>query len=287
VPVVAGSGSGALAAALVALGKWDELRTVFLELTTRRLARPRHGWLPSGAPRFLLSAVTGSPSLCVAEGLRALVQEHVDPDALRASPVEAIFPAVDLHTGAVRPFSSRTDHAEELLLGIVAAASPLIALPPVRVGFLQYAEGTLVGHAPLRAVFGALARPGAPEADAILALSTGTPRGATALRDITQAAGRALDLATAARRDADVRAASLVNALLGLRDGIGEERFAAATMGLDPAARAEVERRLGRRHVAVVPIHPQASLASRGLDCDPAANRAAFAAGAAAASGAL
>jgi predicted acylesterase/phospholipase RssA len=285
--VVAGSGSGALAAALVALGKWDEMRALFLELSTRKLARPRHGWLPRGAARFLLSNVTNTPSLHVPDGLWTLVRAHVDPDALRNAPVEAIFPAVDLHSGATRPFSSRADHAEELLSGIVAAASPPVLLPPVRVGFLQYADGGLAGHAPLRAVLGAMRRPGGPGADAILAISTGVPRGASGVRDIAQAAERALDIAAGSRRDADVRAASLVNAILGLRDAFGEKAFAEALEGLDPAARAEAERRLKARRIPVVPIHPASPLAARGISCDPAANRVAFAAGAAAAAGAL
>jgi predicted acylesterase/phospholipase RssA len=287
IAVVAGSGSGALAAALVALGKWDELRTVFLDLSTRRIARPRHGWLPRGAARFLLSTVSATPSLHVPEGLWTLVREHVDPEMLRAAPVEALFPAVDLHSGSVRTFSGHLDHGEELLSGIVAAASPPVALPPVRVGFLQYVDGTLAGHAPLRAVFGALRRPGAGEVDAVLALSTGMPRGAGAFRDIAQAAERGLELAAGARLDADVRGASLVNALLGLRDALGEKGFAAALEGLDPAARAEAERRIAARRLPIVPIHPGTPLASRGISCDPAANRAAFAAGAAAAADAL
>jgi predicted acylesterase/phospholipase RssA len=285
--VVAGSGSGALAAALVALGKWDELRTIFLELSARRIARPRHGWLPRAAARFLLSNVTSTPSLLVPDGLAALVREHVDPDALRASPVEAIFPAVDLHSGAARPFSSRADHGEELALGIVAAASPPVLLPPVRIGFLQYADGGLLGHAPLRAVLGAMRRPGGPGADAVLCVSTGVPRGASGIRDIAHAAERALDVAAGARRDADVRAASLVNALLGLREALGQRAFDGALATLDPAARAEAERRLKARRLPVIPIHPGSPLPSRGVSCDPATNRTAFAAGAAAAAGAL
>lgn len=287
IAVVAGSGSGAFAAALVALGKWDELRTIFLELSTRKLARPRHAWLPRGVARFLLSNVMDTPSLFVPEGLWTLVRSHLDPELLRASPVEAIFPAVDLHSGAMRPFSSRTDHDEELVSGIVAAASPLLLLPPVRVGFLQYADGTLAGNAPLRAVFLAMRRPGGPSADAVLAISTGAPRAATAVRDVAQAAERAIDVAAGARRDADVRAASLVNAILGVREAVGEKAFAAALEGLDPAARAEAERRIKGRRLPVIPIHPGSPLASRGISCDPAANRVAFAAGAAAATDAL
>jgi len=285
--VVAGSGSGALAAALVALGKWDELRTIFLELSTMRIARPRHGWLPGGAARFLLSNFMSTPSLFVPEGLATLVREHVDPELLRTAPVEALFPAVDLHSGAVRSFSSRTDHADELLLGVLAAASPPVVLPPVRIGFLQYADGTLVGHAPLRAAFGALRRPGGPGADAILAISTGAPRGATAVRDLAQASERALDIAAGTRRDADLRAASLVNALLGLRDALGEKRFAEALEALDPAARAEAERRVKGHRMPVIPIVPGSPLPAHGIACDPATNRASFAAGAAAAAGAL
>jgi hypothetical protein len=164
---------------------------------------------------------------------------------------------MDLHTGAVRPFSNRTDHGDELVAGIVAAASPLVALPPVRAGFLQYAES----QAPLRALFGALRREGAPEVDAIVSVSTGTPRGAGAVRDIAEAAERAIELGAAARRE--------------------------ALDSLDPAARAEAERRLHGLRVPVIEVRPEAPPASRGLDPDPAANRAAFAAGAAAAAGAL
>lgn len=286
VAVVAGSGSGALAAALVALGRWDELRTVFLELSTRKLARPRHAWLPRGAARFLLSNVMDTPSLFVPEGLRTLVRAHADPELLRASPVEAIFPAVDLHSGATRPFSSRTDHGEDLLSGIVAAASPPLLLPPVRVGFLQYADGTLAGNAPLRAIFQAMRRPGGPGADAVVAITTGTPRSAAAVRDVAQAAERAVEVATGARRDADLRAASLVNALLGLKEAVGEKAFAKALGTLDPAAHAEAERRLKGRRMPVIAIGPGSPLASHGITCDPATNRVAFAAGAAAAAGA-
>jgi hypothetical protein len=74
-----------------------------------------------------------------------------------------------------------------------------------------------------------------------------------------------------------------VNALLALRDALGEKAFAAALAPLDAGARAEVDRHLGKLRVPVLHLHPDAPLPGGGLDCAPETNRAAFAAGAAAA----
>ncbi|MHC4550100.1 MAG: patatin-like phospholipase family protein [Planctomycetota bacterium] len=290
IPVASGAGSGALVAAMVALGRWSELHELFSGLGRHRLVRPRYPWLPGGpAASFLLSTVTHTPSLFLTHGgLRELVREHVDPAALQQAACEVRFVAVDMQTGATRSFSNRDDSPDELLAGLLAAASRPVLMPLVRAGYErhQHAEGTLGGYGPLNALFATLREDDAPTVDGILALSTLAPpaaHGSRDYRDIDDVLSRAAGLVAAASGRGDICAAHLVNALLGLRDHLGPRRFATALDALDAATRAEVERHLGKRYVPVVHLHPEAPPGAGPLELDPAASRAALAAGRAAA----
>jgi len=288
--IIAGTGSGALVAALAATGRWTEMRELFLGLDRRQLLRPRFAWLPGGrAATFLLSMLDRTQSLFLThKDLEPLVHRVVDANALRAAPCEVHFVATDLQTGALRTFHNRHDSAEDLLAAVVAASTRPVFMPLVRAGSArhQHADGALRGFAPLRVIFRELARETAPGVARVLAVSTLGPAESHRLdsyRDIAEVLDRTAGLASSQLGAADVSGAGLVNALLAVRVQLGEKRFATLLQGLDAATRAEVERHLAKRYVPVVHLHPEAPAAAGALECEAAASRAAFEAGAVAA----
>jgi predicted acylesterase/phospholipase RssA len=288
-PLVAGSGSGALVAAFVALDRWDAMRRVFRTLEKRQLLRPRYAWLPGGpAAGYLASTVTRTESLFdVREGLVRLVRDHIDVGELAHSPVEVHFATVDLQSGVTHSFDNRRDPPEQLFAGLIAAASRPVLMPPVRAGYArhQHAEGTLRDHGPLKAIFRTLARTDTTDVSRLLALSTDAPPGNhdAPYREIEQVTERTVRLLGGERAMRDVQRAQLVNALLGLRDAVPARTFERALAGLAPSTRAEVERHLGKRRLPIVHLHPPTPAAASVLDLDPAASRAAWDAGVAAA----
>ena len=284
ITAVAGTGAGALIAALVAQDKWTDLHIVFSNLHARQLFAPRYPSLP-GRPltAILAAALTRTQSLYLADGgLRRILHERVDPAALMSSAIEARFVAVDMRSGETRTFSNRNGHVEELMHGLLAAASQPVLLPAVRVGYERrpYVNGLLRGWTPLPALFEAEAK-----VDRVLAISAHAP-GAddAACSDIAGVAARTFDLLTADAGRSEVRTARLLNALLVLRDKAGPVRFATALKALDRDTRTEVERHLSKRTVPVIHLQPVARRpGTTEADFSSADSRAALAAGAAAA----
>jgi len=286
--VVAGTSTGALIAAMVALGKWDALHRVYSTVTTRQVLRRRYAWLPGGVPAtLLLASLTGAQSVYeTRHGLARLIEEHVDPDALAASPVEAHFVAVDMQTGGIRSFNNREDSGETLLQGLLASASQPVLMPLVKAGpeGHPYADGGLREYAPLAAVFGASARAGGPRVDRVLSIAHSPEEVGPwepAYRDVVSVLGRTIGILTGDVALNDVRTARLVNALLKLRESMDPAAFRAALAAMDPATRAEAERHLDKRYVPLVHLHPAAELPMDPLVFDPPKLVAAMAAGAA------
>jgi len=282
--VAAASGSAGLAAALAALGKWDALKTLFAELTPRRIARPRHPWIASRAGRFWLASATGVPSLYRTDTeLRRLVQEVVDPLALREAPMEIHFVALDLRRGATRSVSSRSGAPGDVLAALLAAASTPVLLPPVAVG-RDRAPCVQAPTAAVLAVLGAaLARGGAPAADRVLVVDTETApaRREGSYRDITDVAARTAELLPSP--GTGVREAVLLHALATAREALGPSKFADVMQALPAAARDAMPDLLERHGRPLVHLHPTAAAAAHALELDPAGSRAAFLAGGAAA----
>lgn len=288
-PLVAGSGSGALVAAFVALDRWDAMRRVFQTLEKRRLLRPRYAWLPGGAAMgYFASTVRRNGSVFdVREGLVRLVRDHIDVDDLARSPVEVHFATVDLQSGVTHSFDNRRDPPEQLFAGLIAAASRPVLMPLVRAGYArhQHADGALREHGPLKAIFRTLAHAEATDVARILAVSTDAPPGnhEAPYRHIEDVTERTVRLLTSDHGAREVQRARLINALLGLRDVVPGRTFERALAGLAPTTRAEVERHLGKRRLPIVHLHPPTPAGASVLDLDPAASRAAWEAGAAAA----
>jgi hypothetical protein len=262
---------------------------VFQTLEKRALLRPRYPWLPGGpAAGYLASTVARTESLFdVREGLVRLVRDHVDIEELARSPVEVHFATVDLQSGVTHSFDNRRDPPEQLFAGLIAAASRPVLMPPVRAGYArhQHADGTLREHGPLKAIFRTLARAEATDVARVLALSTDAPPGnhEARYRGIEDVTERTVRFLAGERGLRDVQRAQLVNALLGLRDAVPARTFEKALAGLAPSTRAEVERHLGKRRVPIVHLHPPTPAGASVLDLDPAASRAAWDAGVAAA----
>ncbi|MGQ0613710.1 MAG: patatin-like phospholipase family protein [Planctomycetaceae bacterium] len=289
-PVVAGTSTGALIAAMIALGKWDALEKIYASVTTRQIVRRRYGWLPGGAPAtFLLASLTGAQSVYeTREGLEKLIRQQVDPAALAASPVEAHFVAVDMQTGEIRSFNNREDSGETLLAGLLASACQPVLMPLVKTNPAghQYADGGLREYAPLAAVFGAAARPGGPRVDRILAISHGPEEigpGAAHYGTVVSILARTIAILTGDVASNDVRTARLINALLKLRERLDPALFQAALAEMDPSTRAETERHLAKRNIPLFHILPAAELPMDPLEFDPKAMRAAIEQGAVAA----
>jgi len=285
-PLVAGAGSGAILAALAALGSFETMADAFCGLDGRQVARRRYGWLPGGpAARAMLAGVNRAPSLYLpADELREMLARLVDPVALAQSRTEVHFSSLDLQSGVLRSFCNHVDPPDELLAGLLAAASPPVLFPPVRAGYAhhQHVEGGFAGEGPLRAVFRALGRENPPAVDRILLLSTKAARSASATpsaRGLGEVARRVWALAGQEQGWSEICAAQLVNGLLGLRDGLGAERFQEALAALDPATRSQMERHLKKRRTPLVHLHPAQAASGAPLEFDAVASRAAFEAG--------
>jgi predicted acylesterase/phospholipase RssA len=263
--VVAGSGAGAFIAALLAQDRWTELVALYAGLDPRGLLRPRYAHL-KGRPHLsaCLAGVMRAPSLFLpAEGLPRLVEETVDARALLRSATEVHFVATDLRTGRPRSFCNRTDTEEDLLRGLLAAVSRPILLPPVHVGADRHpcVDGSLFPGAALVTCFKAIRRYGGPVADRILAVSTTPepPEDPQAGRgDLLAVGQRVMALLTGDGGRGAVRHAALTSALARIRERLGPAAFDAAIEGLDPEARAHVERAVARRAVPVLHVRPSA-----------------------------
>jgi NTE family protein len=156
--LVAGSSAGALNAAMIADGRVDRLEALWRGLTRDRVyslrARVLFGGLLPGWLTLLVLDRAGS--LFDPAPLRELIDESLDLERIRASPVRLLVVATDLARREQRRFDNRTVTREALM----AAAAVPGAFPAVDVDGALLVDGGLTGRAP---VLEALAA--APEAE--------------------------------------------------------------------------------------------------------------------------
>ncbi|MEE8106419.1 MAG: patatin-like phospholipase family protein, partial [Planctomycetota bacterium] len=259
-PVLVGSGTGALVAALAATNLWQEMRSTAHSLASGKLLRLRYPWAPHAGANLFLASLMNTQSLYMTDGLKRILAARVDPEALKASDTEVHFVARNMQTGEVRTFNNRDDSERDLMDGLEAALSRPVTMPLVRAGEerYQYSGAGVSADATLRALFCALRRDGTPKVDRVLAISAGTDAGAEfGYRDLVSILHRTLDLASG---DGSIRNAQLVNGLLGLRQHLPTRAFEAAVSALDPDTQAAVRSHLEKRPVPVRHIHPGAEL---------------------------
>jgi len=255
-PVLVGSGTGALVAALAATNLWQEMRSTAHSLASGKLLRLRYAWAPHAGANLFLASLMNTQSLYMIDGWKRILAARVDPEALKASDIEVHFVARDMQTGKVRTFNNRDDSERDLMDGLAAAVSRPVTMPLVRSGEErhQYSGAGVSADATLRSLFCALRRDGAPTVDRVLAISSGTDAGAEfGYRDLVSILHRTLDLAAG---DGSIRNAQLVNGILGLRQHLPARAFEAAVAALDPDTRAAVESHLHKRLVPVRHIRP-------------------------------
>jgi NTE family protein len=156
--LVAGSSAGALNAAMIADGRVERLEALWRGLTRDRVyslrARVLFGGLLPGWLTLLVLDRAGS--LFDPAPLRDLIDESLDLERIRASPVRLLVVATDLARREQRRFDNRTVTREVLM----AAAAVPGAFPAVDVDGTLLVDGGLTGRAP---VLEALAA--APEAE--------------------------------------------------------------------------------------------------------------------------
>jgi NTE family protein len=156
--LVAGSSAGALNAAMIADGRVERLEALWRGLTRDRVyslrARVLFGGLLPGWLTLLVLDRAGS--LFDPAPLRDLIDESLDLERIRASPVRLLVVASDLARREQRRFDNRTVTREVLM----AAAAVPGAFPAVAVDGTLLVDGGLTGRAP---VLEALAA--APEAE--------------------------------------------------------------------------------------------------------------------------
>lgn len=86
--------------------------------------------------------------------LRNLISAHVDFPRLSSSPRRLLMTAVDVQTGELALFDSRSE--EMTPSHVLASGSLPPAFPPVRIGERYYWDGGLVTNTPLKTVLGVL-----------------------------------------------------------------------------------------------------------------------------------
>jgi NTE family protein len=145
--LVAGSSAGALNAAMIADGRLDRLEALWRGLTRDRVyslrARVVFGGLLPGWLTLLVLDRAGS--LFDAAPLRELIDESLDLERIRASPVRLLVVTTDLARREQRVFDNRTVTREAL----VAAAAVPGAFPAVDVDGALLVDGGLTGRAPV------------------------------------------------------------------------------------------------------------------------------------------
>ncbi len=263
-PVIAGTGTGALVAAILAQGRGHELEEFASVLGSRKALRLRYPFVPHVGANLFLASVTNTQSVYTIEGgLSQLIDRFVDIQAVFESSIEVHFVTRDMQTGAVRSFGNRGDGEQDLLRGLFAATSRPVLMPLVRAGEEghQYTGDPLRADATLTTLYRALDRADAPAVDRMLILSQGCGREpARDYRDVVSIFERTLDIAEGVGIG-NVSTARLINALLTLRDKIPERTFAGALKSLDAETRSEVQRHLGKRNLPLCHLCPDGELA--------------------------
>lgn len=147
IQLVAGSSAGALNAAMIADGRMDRLEALWRGLTRERVyswrARVLFGGLLPGWLTLLVLDHAGS--LFDPAPLRELIDESLDLERIRASPVGLLVVATDLARREQRRFDNRTVTREALM----AAAAVPGAFPAVEVDGALLVDGGLTGRAPI------------------------------------------------------------------------------------------------------------------------------------------
>ena len=263
-PIIAGTGTGALVAAILAQGRGHELDEFAALLGSRKALRLRYPFVPHVGANLFLASVTNTQSVYTIEGgLGQFIDRFVDIQAVFESSVEVHFVTRDMQTGAVRSFTNRGDGEQDLLRGLFAATSRPVLMPLVRAGEEghQYTGDPLRADATLTTLYRALDRADAPAVDRMLILSQGCGgEPARDYRDVVSIFERTLDI-TEGVGIGNVRTARLINALLTLRDKIPERTFAGALKSLDAETRSEVERYLEKRNMPLWHLCPDGELA--------------------------
>jgi len=95
------------------------------------------------------------PSIGKADGLKKILKQELDPEAIRASGVRLRIPAVDLLTGKLEYF---TEKSEDLIKVILASASYPAMFEPTQMEDGWYSDGGLREVTPLSPVIQAGAR---------------------------------------------------------------------------------------------------------------------------------
>ena len=152
--VIAGTSTGCLNAAILAQGagleglQWEarHLRGIWLGLEGRTdIYLPR-----LLSPLLFFFAQT---SFFSTGPLRNLIQEHLDPERLRASGKELRIGVTDLQSGKFRPITQREEQIREYVL---ASASSPLAFPPVDVDGIQAVDGGVRQFQPMTIALAAL-----------------------------------------------------------------------------------------------------------------------------------
>ena len=166
--LAAGSSAGALNAAMIADGRLDRLESLWRGLTRDRVYSLRAQVLFGGLlPGWLtLLILDHAGSLFDPAPLRELIDERVDLERIRASPVRLLVVTSDLARREQRLFDNRTVTREALM----AAAAVPGAFPAVDVDGTLLVDGGLTGRAP---VLEALAA--APEAERAVVVMSYAP----------------------------------------------------------------------------------------------------------------
>ena len=166
--LAAGSSAGALNAAMIADGRVDRLESLWRGLTRDRVyslrARVLFGGLLPGWLTLLILDRAGS--LFDPAPLRELIDERLDLERIRVSPVRLLVVTSDLARREQRLFDNRTVTREALM----AAAAVPGAFPAVDVDGTLLVDGGLTGRAP---VLEALAA--APEAERAVVVMSYAP----------------------------------------------------------------------------------------------------------------
>jgi NTE family protein len=145
--LVAGSSAGALTAAMIADGRMDRLERLWRDITREQVYALRPSVFLAGLlPGWItLATLNHAGSLLDPRPLRTLIEETIDFNRLRASPVRLLVVAVDLERREKRVFDNQTVTADALM---AAAAMPGV-FPPVEVDRQLLVDGGLTGRAPV------------------------------------------------------------------------------------------------------------------------------------------
>lgn len=269
--VISGTSTGALVGTLAAEKKWSRLRKVYTGVVTKDIIHPKHTLVARLAgPEAVLfaSAILGGTSIFDTAPLEEMIRTQIDFKNLKARADETllIYNTVDMQTGKVVTFDTKSSPLGVLPKALLASANQPVLTPLVDIGDHQYADGGVREYLPVAPVFDS-----GVKLDHIFAIATEPQRpsgGQSRYEQITDILGRTVGLLSSEVGFMDAYGAQLMNTILAMVENAAAHGFPKAKLlaGIPD----EVRKKLGNKsRVGLTFVGPPKHLDMDSLEFEP------------------